>query len=640
MGIKLKNNFFRVASVCPKVNPADVESNVSQISEAMKVVAERDVNLAVFPELCLTGYTCGDLFLTDSLIGASTEGLKKLIKISEDYSTIFVLGYPYVYNNNLYNMAGFIWKGKLIMEVGKRNIPNYGEFYEKRWFRPWEGSPKLLEVSTGTGNSDTIKIGAEICEDLWVPDSPSTKLCRAGAEIIVNLSASDDNIGKYSYLTDLIRLQSARCICAYVYSGAGFGESSTDLVFDGKTIISENGKILASNRRWSNGMSCVIADLDLEMLRHDRRQRTDFGSENVSVDIVGINIDSNRSKANVNLERIVSPTPFVPTSSKERDIRCEEIVEIQAAGLARRLDFTKCDKVIIGISGGLDSTLALLIACRAFDRLGFDRKGIVAVTMPGFGTTSRTKGNAEKLAQELSVSLESISIVPSVTQHFKDINHDSDAHDTTYENSQARMRTLILMDLANKINGMVIGTGDMSELALGWATYNGDHMSMYSVNSGIPKTLVRYLVGWFAACASKNSILREVLLNIIDTPVSPELLPPSKDDTISQVTEDLVGPYELHDFFLYYFLRFGFTPERIFIYASSAFKEKYPKEIILKWMTIFFKRFFSQQFKRSCMPDGPKVGSVCLSPRGDWRMPSDASPAVWLREIEDLKESI
>lgn len=640
MGIIVKDKFFRVAAVSPRTCPADVDFNVRMIAEAMKAVDEKNVRVAVFPELCITGYTCGDLFLTETLISAAKKGLEELCALSKSYDCVFIFGYPKNCDGLLYNMSAAVFKGEIVLEVGKRNIPNYGEFYEKRWFSPWQGTPSLLEIGFGEKGSDSVKIGIEICEDLWVPDSPSTELCQSGAEIIFNLSASDDNIGKYGYLRDLIKMQSAKCICGYVYAGAGFGESSTDLVFDGKTIIAENGRLLAANTRWNNDTSIVIADIDTEILSHDRAARGYFGTKNKDIVISRIEAGEPHNSTDEIIMREISSTPFVPSSKDERNERCEEIVNIQAAGLARRLDFTHCKNLIVGVSGGLDSTLALLIACKAFDRLKIDRRGIIAVTMPGFGTTSHTKGNAETLATELGVELKVIPIGPAVEQHFQDIGHDPAVHDVTYENVQARMRTLVLMNLANKYGGMVLGTGDMSEMALGWATYNGDHMSMYNVNGGVPKTLVKYLVEWFATREPKGSKLRETLESIVATPVSPELLPPDEKGSISQVTEDLVGPYLLHDFFLYYFLRYGFGPEKIFIYAREAFKGQFTEETILKWMKIFFRRFFSQQFKRSCMPDGPKVGSVCLSPRGDWRMPSDASSEIWIKELDKLIDAV
>lgn len=626
--------YVRVAAVCPKVRPADVNFNVDSIIDCLKILDDNHVDVAVFPELCVTGYTCADLFLSETLLQEAFNGLERLREVSKTLSTAFVVGAPTEENGVLLNMAFLIAGGEIRIKTGKRYIPNYREFYEKRWFKSWEGWPQFYQINDKKGRVKA-RIGIEICEDLWVPEPPSTKLALAGADIILNLSASDDVIGKYDYLLNLIKHQSAACVCAYVYAGAGFGESSTDLVFDGKAVIAENGKLLAKNNRWSNDASIVIADIDVEALRQDRKLTGYFNSQSNCEALTGTVKGLLRNKETGDLRRNISPTPFVPHSSSEREERCNEIVNIQTAGLARRLDATGCKNLVVGISGGLDSTLALLVACRTFDRLGLDRKGILAVTMPGFGTTDRTRGNAEKLCELLGVSFRTVDITPAVRQHFIDINHDEKVHDVTYENSQARMRTLILMNLANKQGGMVLGTGDLSELALGWATYNGDHMSMYNVNVGVPKTLVRYLIEWFAT-DSDNEKISKVLNDIIATPISPELLPPNPDNSIAQITEDVVGPYELHDFFLYYTLRYGFTPEKIFFMARRAFEGKFDRPTILKWMRTFYRRFFAQQFKRSCMPDGPKVGSVSLSPRGDWRMPSDASAAAWIERVDKM----
>ena len=624
------NPFFRVAAVVPKVQPGDIGFNVTSILQMVRKMDEMKVHLAVFPELCLTGYTCGDLFQTDTIIDETIVALETLCRETTYTTTAFIVGGPYRRGNNLYNCAFLIHGGAVRMRIPKRNIPNYNEFYEKRWFVP--GEEKIRQLYSING----VNIGIEICEDLWVSEPESIRLASGGADIIANLSASDDLTGKYDYLLNLLRHQSGSSICGYVYSSAGFGESSTDLVFDGKAIIAENGKIMAKNRRWQNGPTFAVADLDIESLRHDRMVKGNFKNVPESdIEIIesGITVPKRKTVA---FFRDIEQLPFVPSSDSKRNERCEEIFNIQTAGLSRRLDFAKCESLVVGISGGLDSTLALLVGCSAFDRLGYDRKKITAVTMPGFGTSTRTKGNAKELCELLGVGFREISIVEAVNLHFKEIGHDASVKDVTYENSQARQRTMILMNLANQTGGMVLGTGDMSELALGWATYNGDHMSMYNVNCGIPKTLVRYLVQWRAEKEKPESRLRKVLEDIVATPVSPELLPPSVDGTISQVTEDLVGPYELHDFFLYHFLRFGSKPEKIFILALRAFKDKYNAKEILKWMNIFFRRFFAQQFKRSCMPDGPKIGSVCLSPRGDWRMPSDASSKIWLEEIARL----
>ena len=623
--------FFRVAAISPKVRVADVDFNIHQIISAVELINREKVDIAVFPELCVTGYTCGDLFMTETLIEQAWKGVQEIARKTKDIDSVFIIGAPILKNGRLFNCALLLHAGEVKMTVEKKHIPNYNEFYEKRWFSPSIEKPELFQLKG-------VNIGIEICEDLWTPNPPSVNLCQAGADIIFNLSASNDTTGKYEYLLELIKHQSAACICGYVYASAGFGESSSDLVFDGKTIIVENGHILEQNHRWNNDLSLVIADLDIEAIRHDRIVRNSFHDGNEEAVDVIIAEKPGHERNSKDILRKVNPLPFVPSDFVMRQQRCNEIINIQAAGLSQRLDAIKCRNLVVGLSGGLDSTLALLVACKAFDRLGLDKKGILAVTMPGFGTTSRTENNAEKLAELAGVSLKKISIVTAVNQHFEDIGHDSSVHDVTYENSQARIRTLILMDLANKMNGLVLGTGDLSELALGWATYNGDHMSMYSVNSGVPKTLVRYLIKSFAEDNDVDKSLREVLNDIADTPVSPELLPPTEKGEISQITEDLVGPYELHDFFLYHFLRFGASPEKILSLALIAFKEKFDQDIILHWMKVFFKRFFAQQFKRSCMPDGPKVGSICLSPRGDWRMPSDASSREWIELIDKLIE--
>lgn len=624
--------FVRVAAICPKVRPADVKYNVDSIIECLKIIDADKVTVAVFPELSVTGYTCADLFLSTTLIQEAKHGLQKLCEASKAINTAFVVGAPCEENGTIFNMAYLIADGEARLKTGKRFIPNYREFYEKRWFSSWEGWPQLYEIRKPDGEV-AAKIGIEICEDLWVPTPPSTLLAQEGADIILNLSASDDVIGKYDYLLGLIKHQSAACVSGYVYASAGFGESSTDLVFDGKAIVAENGKILSKNNRWNNEPSIVIADIDVEALRQDRKLTGYFNTQSHTPASV---LKSPATMHHVtDLRRQVSPTPFIPADASEREERCDEIVNIQTAGLARRLDATGCSNLVIGISGGLDSTLALLVACRTFDRLGLDRKGILAVTMPGFGTTTRTRSNAEQLCDLLGVSFKTVDITEGVKQHFADIGHDASIHDVTYENSQARMRTLILMNLANKVGGMVLGTGDLSELALGWATYNGDHMSMYNVNAGVPKTLVRFLIEWFAMESPADEI-KKVLTDIIDTPISPELLPPNSDNTIAQITEDVVGPYELHDFFIYYTLRYGFGPEKIFFLTQHAFVNKFSDATILKWLKVFYRRFFSQQFKRSCMPDGPKVGSVSLSPRGDWRMPSDASAAAWIERVDKM----
>lgn len=643
----MREGFYRVAAVIPAVQPADVNSNVLSIISMIDKLKGQHVDIAVFPEMCVTGYTCADLFHNSTLLEAVEPAIREIANATEaDDVPAVVVGAPLIVNSVLYN-CGIVIKGKVLAIVPKTYIPNYNEFYEKRW---WVSAPDSQEMISFCGQDNVafgtktmiringVNVGVEICEDLWTPIPPSSYSTIAGAEVIVNLSASDDLIGKYSYLKNLVAQQSARCICGYVYASAGYGESSTDLVFDGKAIIAENGSILDVNERWKHSPQITICDIDIEALRRDRLHIGSFADchRNNMQEYTVVTCDfAHSDNAEFPLLRTVNPMPFVPASDSRLRERCEEIVNIQVAGLCRRLEFTHCHNLVVGISGGLDSTLALLVAVRSFDRLGIDRKGICGVTMPGFGTTGRTHRNAVELMEALGVSTREISIVPAVNQHFADIGHDPENHDVTYENSQARERTQLLMDIANQLGGMVLGTGDLSELALGWATYNGDHMSMYGINAGIPKTLVRHLTRYFADNVVDERC-RKTLLDIIDTPISPELIPAAADGTIKQKTEDLVGPYELHDFFLYYTLRFGFSPKRIFILALNAFDGKYQRENIKHWLTVFFRRFFAQQFKRSCLPDGPKVGSVCLSPRGDWRMPSDASSALWMKECAEL----
>ncbi len=630
----MNTGYFRVAAAVPSVNVADVEHNVESIVKMCKELDDKGVMLAVFPELSVTGYTCADLFHQERLIEAAVAGIDRLQEFSNTLNLVFIVGAPVRHNGALYNCAIAIGGGEILAIVPKTYLPNYNEFYEKRWFTPANSEGFNNDVIIDING---VKVGMEICEDLWTPIPPSTELALAGAHVIVNLSASNDIIGKYNYLIDLIKRQSASCIGAYVYASAGYGESTTDLVFDGKAVISENGSVLAINRRWQYEPTYVISDIDIAAIERDRMHIMSFNdckaaNRKKQYKTVFANVTPT---ADNELYRSIPPHPFVPSEDKIIDERCEEIINIQVAGLARRLDATYTKHLVIGISGGLDSTLALLVATKTFDRLGLDRKGIIGVTMPGFGTTDRTYTNALSLMAALGITIKEISIANAVTQHFKDIDHDISVHDVTYENSQARERTQILMDIANQTGAMVLGTGDLSELALGWATYNGDHMSMYGVNAGIPKTLVRYLVRWFATHAATESE-RETLMDIVDTPISPELIPADEHGNIKQKTEDLVGPYELHDFFLYYTLRYGFTPRRIFMMACKAYEGVYDRDTIKHWITTFFRRFFNQQFKRSCMPDGPKVGSVCLSPRGDWRMPSDASSKLWIKECESL----
>ena len=630
--------FFRVASVSTPVTVADPLANAHNIIATFATLAEQDVDMAVYPEMAVPAYTCGDLFHNRQLLDGVAEAVDIIKQSSVDApGTLIIVGAPYEYNNSLYNCAIAVCNGEIVAIVPKTYIPNYNEFYEKRWFSPADAALSDNCFGPAIISHKGVNVGIEICEDLWTPIPPSCHLAMDGAEVIANLSASDDITGKYDYLRTLVMQQSARCICAYAYSSAGFGESSTDLVFDAKLFVAENGKMLAQNQRWCADTQIIMADVDIEAIRRDRMHNGSFEAcrrNNATVFTRVATSATNQAGADWQLMREVDPHPFVPSDSAILADRCEEIVNIQVAALAKRLAATHCKSLVIGVSGGLDSTLALLIAARTFDRLGIDRRGITGVTMPGFGTTDRTHNNACTLMEALGVTWREISIAAAVNQHFADISHDPAVHDVTYENSQARERTQILMDIANQTGGMVLGTGDLSELALGWATYNGDHMSMYAVNAGVPKTLVKYLTRYFAQSATGAE--RTALLDIIDTPISPELLPATADGEIDQKTEDLVGPYELHDFFLYYTLRYGFTPGRIFMLARKAFGDSYEPATILKWLRIFTRRFFNQQFKRSCLPDGPKVGSVCLSPRGDWRMPSDASAALWLAEIDKI----
>ena len=594
----------------------------------------------VFPELCLTGYSCQDLFREQLLIDKAEEGLLVLLDFTRKLDVVCIVGLPVQIGSLLYNCAAVIQGGTLLGIVPKTYLPNYGEFYEKRWFAsaqdlmpqdvylagsPVHVTPDPVIFST----SDGARFGIEICEDVWAPTPPSNRLTLAGADVIFNLSASDDLVGKHQYLRQLLCQQSARTMCGYVYASCGFGESTQDVVYGGNAMILENGHLLCESERFSFQPQIKMMQVDIERLRTERRTNSTFITAQSRVKCTPFNVACKPAMPrDFELMRPVNPHPFIPADDQMQPT-CEEILNIQVAGLAKRLYHINGSKAVIGISGGLDSTLALLVTVKAFDKLGLDRRGIIGITMPGFGTTDRTHDNAVKLMQQLGVTIREISIAKAVTQHFMDIGHDAKIHDTTYENSQARERTQILMDVANRENAIVVGTGDLSELALGWATYNGDHMSMYGVNAGVPKTLVRYLVSYIA-----KTMATEVLLDIVDTPISPELIPADEKGNIRQKTEDLVGPYELHDFFLYYFLRFGFRPAKIFMLARRAFNGTYDDEVIKHWLQTFCRRFFTQQFKRSCMPDGPKVGSVSLSPRGDWRMPSDASSVLWLKDVE------
>lgn len=634
--------FIRVAAASPNIKVADCRYNASEIIKLIAKASDRGADAIVFPEMAITAYTCGDLFNQQLLLEESLFALDNILTETQALDIISLVGMPLEIKNQLYNVAIIIHRGQIIGIVPKTFLPNYNEFYDQRWFTSsdelQENAMEILGQSVSIGqniifNTNKFKFAVEICEDLWVPIPPSSHHALQGADVIFNLSASPDTVRKHTYRRDLIMNQSARCIAGYVYASAGAGESTTDLVFSGSCTIAENGGILAENERFNIESNLTFADIDIDRLRNDRRRNTSF-KPNASVDYKSLNIHL-ANKMSFQLDRFVNPTPFIPYAENLNDA-CSEIFSIQINGLAKRLIHTNCKSVVLGISGGLDSTLALLAVVKTFDKLNIDRKNIWGITMPGFGTTDRTYTNSLELMRSLGVSIKEISIVKSVNQHFDDIEHDPSIHDITYENSQARERTQILMDYANKVNGLVIGTGDLSELALGWCTYNGDHMSMYAINTGIPKTLVKVLVRWvsdkYMDDASSN-----VLADILDTPISPELLPATKDGNIAQITEDHVGPYILHDFFLYNMLRFGFEPRKIYFLAQIAFKSEYSNEIILKWLKVFYRRFFSQQFKRSCIPDGPKVGSINLSPRGDWRMPSDASSIIWTQQLDAMQ---
>ena len=637
--------FVKVASAIPRVKVADCKFNASQIEKEIIIADGKGVEIIVFPELCLTGYTCGDLFAHPLLLENAEMGLIQVLNNTRQLDIISILGMPVAMNGALLNAAVVIQKGKVLGVVPKTYLPNYKEFYEKRWFASAsdvsEKAIRLCGQVVPLGSSllfDTVDttFGIELCEDLWAPVPPSSKLALQGAEIIFNLSADNEGVGKHAYLRSLISQQSARCIAGYVFSSCGFGESTTDVVFAGNGLIYENGALLASGKRFSFEAQVVIGEIDVERLRVERRVNTTFaGCRSQVAPEAAVRISTEYVNVReLQLTRTFDPHPFVPQGPM-LDERCEEIFSIQVSGLAQRLTHTHAKSAVVGISGGLDSTLALLVCVQTFDKLGLSRKGIIGVTMPGFGTTDRTHSNAVDLMESLGVTIREVSIKDACLQHFKDINHNPEVHDVTYENSQARERTQILMDIANQTNGLVIGTGDLSELALGWATYNGDHMSMYGVNASVPKTLVKHLVKWVAE-NGMGEASRKTLLDIVDTPISPELIPADEDGNIRQITEDLVGPYELHDFFLYYFLRFGFAPSKIYFLAVRTFKGVYDEETVKKWLQTFCRRFFNQQFKRSCLPDGPKVGSVSLSPRGDWRMPSDASSALWLNDVAPL----
>ncbi|MBE0501412.1 MAG: NAD(+) synthase [Desulfuromonadales bacterium] len=637
---------LRLATVAPEHRVADVGFNLKRMVETIRILAERDCRLLVFPELGLSAYSCGDLFFQPLLLKECEDALYRLAEESALSDVTLIVGAPIAQGGRIYNCAVFISGGKILGIVPKRYLPNTGEFYDERWFTSGRNPGVLTlfrygeEIPFGTDLLFRLKqlpdclVGIEICEDAWVTEPPSGAQALRGATLLLNLSASPETLGKEKYRRDLVKAQSARCLAAYAYASAGPGESTTDLVFSGHSLIAENGQILAETKRFCFDSNWAIADIDIEQLVNERLRNNCFADGEV---ITGRVIEFSLADALIKkLQRPVSPTPFVPHEESERCNRCDEIFAIQTTGLARRLRHTGSQKVVLGISGGLDSTLALLVAVKAFDKIALDRKGILAVTLPGFGTTQRTRNNAVRIAELLGVTLQTISIDAAVRGHFKDINHPEEQYDIVFENAQARERTQILMDLANQVEGLVVGTGDLSELALGWCTYNADHMSMYGVNVGVPKTLVRYLVEW---CADKEFAGEtvDILRDISATPVSPELLPPDLNGEIDQKTEEQVGPYLLHDFFLYHLVRHQFAPDKILFLAVQAFAGSYEVHEILHWLDTFYRRFFNQQFKRSCLPDGPKIGSVALSPRGDWRMPSDASVALWIDRINALR---
>ncbi|HIT73435.1 MAG TPA: NAD(+) synthase [Candidatus Fimicola cottocaccae] len=644
-------SFIRTAAAVPVLKVADCVYNTEEIIKLIDEALKKEVKILAFPELSITSYTCGDLFAQSTLIEYAEKSLEKIAEFSKDKDMFITVGLPVCCDNQTFNCIAGISKGKILGLIPKTNLPNYSEFYEERWFSSADdlisdeiticgqtvpiGSDILFTVE----NIKNLTIGIEVCEDLWSPIPPSSYQSIFGATVIINGSASNELATKHEYRRNLVAQQSSRCICGYIYSSAGTGESTQDTVFSGHSMICENGNMLSESKRFLREGSLTIADIDLELLANDRKKNTSFMTQlrknegplffrNIKFTMEENSIDE--------FYRTVKPAPFVPDNNAMLNERCEDIFNIQVTGLAKRITHTNSKSLVVGISGGLDSTLALLVAVKACDYLGIDRKNVHGITMPGFGTTDRTYNNALNLMKSLGVTVKEISIKDAAIQHFKDIGHDINVHDVTYENTQARERTQILMDYANKEWGMVIGTGDLSELALGWATYNGDHMSMYGVNGGVPKTLVRVLVKWVAENENLGNNSAEILFDVLDTPVSPELLPPDKDGNINQKTEEIVGPYELHDFFLYYVVRFGFSPAKILFLAEKAFKGEYSRETLIKWIKNFYRRFFAQQFKRSCLPDGPKVGTISLSPRGDWRMPSDACGRIWLDEAEKL----
>lgn len=634
----MKHGFIKVAAMTPKIRVADPVYNADEICKGLKEAYAKGAKIIVFPELCITGYTCGDLFLQELLLSQARDALEVVADATAGSDALVFVGLPLEIGHKLYNMAAVLQNGEVLAFIPKRYIPSYAEFYEARHFMPGNEEPEIYlfhgkEVPVGTNilfavdGVRGLTVGCELCEDLWAPLSPGTRHALAGATVLVNLSASDETVGKDVYREMLVKSSSAKLIAGYIYASAGEGESTQDLVFGGHNMIAENGTILAQAKRFVS--ENVYADLDLHRLQHERRRMMSYRPKRSGAYLV---MPVSMGEEETVLERTFGARPFVPADEAERAKRCEEILSIQSCGLKKRYEHTGCRSAVVGVSGGLDSTLALLVTVRAFDMLGLDRQQITAVTMPCFGTTDRTYDNACKLAHTLGAVLQEVDIKEAVTVHFGDIGQEMEKHDVTYENGQARERTQVLMDIANRTGGLVIGTGDMSELALGWATYNGDHMSMYGVNASVPKTLVRHLVK-YAADTARDEELKMVLYDVLDTPVSPELLPP-REGNIAQKTEDLVGPYELHDFFLYYMVRFGYEPGKIYRLARQTFAGKYEPAVIRKWLETFCRRFFSQQFKRSCLPDGPKVGTVALSPRGDWRMPSDAWASGWLEDLE------
>ncbi len=645
--------YFRVATVAPRVKVGDVAFNLDEITETAREVIGNGALLAVYPELSLTGYTCADLFANELLLKQSEAALCCLCENKDFVNTVLVVGAPLRHDGHLFNCAVVIAGGRIVAAIPKSYIPNYKEFYEKRWMTSALAAGDVLDtvkiggkdVPFGTDimvTAGKAVIGFDVCEDLWAPIPPSSLAAVNGANIIVNISASNEVVGKHDFLDNLIKHQSGQTLSAYVYSSAGYGESTTDLVYAGKGIIAENGCMIAETERFTRERKVAYADLDLDLIDHERRVNTSFGDSMLCHGMLYRRFDCGLEDGSFSYNEReilhpVDPMPFVPCDDQEKSRRCREVLDIQTYGLIRRLEHTGIKSIVLGVSGGLDSTLALMVAVRAFDELGLDRKGIHGITMPGFGTSGRTHTNALQLMEALGVTTQEIPIAAAVKQHFLDIGHDGVTHDVTYENSQARERTQILMDLSNRINGLVLGTGDLSELALGWATYNGDHMSMYNVNGSIPKTLARYLVGWLAEEYGLDTVVGSTLSDVVATPISPELTPTDEKGEIAQKTEDLIGPYDLNDFYLFNMLRYGYEPRKIFRLACQAFDGRYDKATIKRWLTTFTRRFFNQQFKRSCLPDGPKVGTVSLSPRGDWRMPSDAVSRLWLEQCDALE---